>query len=103
MPVEDGAQTPAVRGVERTVEVQLGGLGGIEVRPTRVFLWNGRERTGNERLLALGSAPQSLDLPRRERAVEAGGVRVRTLGNPLVTLALVGVHAARAALRETKT
>ena len=103
MPDEDGAPKPAVRGVERTLEVQLGGLGGIEVRPTRVFLWNGPERAGHERLLALGTPPQSLDLPRREREVGAGGVRVRTLGNPLVTLALVGVHAARAALRETKT
>jgi hypothetical protein len=96
------AGKPDVRGAERALEVQLGDVGGIEVRPTRVFLWNGRERDGRERLLALGTQPQSLDLPRREREVEAGAVRVRTLGNPLMTLALAGVHAARAAARELR-
>ncbi len=86
-----------MRGVERTFEVQLGALGGFELRPTRCFLWLGEERTGRERVLSLGSEPRSLALPRRERRRETGAVRVRTLGNPVVTMALAGVHLARRA------
>jgi hypothetical protein len=84
-----------VRGVERCVEVQLGSLGGFELRPTRCFLWAGEERVGRERVLSVGRAPRSLLIPRRERHLDAGGVHVRTLGNPLVTVALAGVHVAR--------
>ena len=84
-----------VRGVERSLRVQVGGLGGLEVRPTRVFLWGGAERGPSQRVLPLGSAPRSLEIPRRPREVRAGAVEVRTLGNPLMTLALAGVHAAR--------
>jgi hypothetical protein len=91
-----------VRGRERQFEVQLGTLGGFDLRPTRVFLWFGEERAGRERLLSLGSAPRSLTIPRRERELRAGVVRVRSLGNPLMTIALAGVHAVRAARRETK-
>jgi hypothetical protein len=36
-------------------------------------------------------------IPRRERELQAGIVRVRSLGNPLMTIALAGVHAVRAA------
>jgi hypothetical protein len=89
-------QTPArVRGVERSFQVQVGGLGGFELRPTRVFVWPGSERRGHERVLPLGSAPRSLTIPRRPRELQAGAVEVRTLGNPLLTIALAGVHAAR--------
>lgn len=43
-PVE-GEQTPArVTGVERTLEVRVGSLGGFELRPTRLFVWKGEER-----------------------------------------------------------
>jgi hypothetical protein len=38
-------------------------------------------------------------IPRRERELLAGAVRVRMLGNPVMTLALAGVHALRAARR----
>src|ERR671923_2289245 len=84
-----------VRGVERSFQVQVGGLGGFELRPTRVFVWPGSERQGHERVLPLGSAPRSLTIPRRPRELQAGAVEVRTLGNPLLTIALAGVHAAR--------
>jgi hypothetical protein len=84
-----------VRGVERTFEVQVGALGGFELRPTRCFLWLGEERAGRERLLSLGTPPRSLMVPRRERRRGTGTVRVRTLGNPIVTVALAGVHVAR--------
>jgi hypothetical protein len=84
-----------VRGVERSFEVQLGPLGGIEVRPTRFFLWSGENRDGRERIVSLGSAPRNLLIPRRERELRAGIVRVRSRGNPLMTMALAGVHAAK--------
>jgi hypothetical protein len=87
--------------VERTVEIQVGALGGFELRPTRCFLWLGAERDGRERVVSVGRAPRSLMIPRRERQVEAGAVRMRALGNPLLTLALAGVHVARA-LRESR-
>jgi hypothetical protein len=92
-----------VRGVERTFEVQLGALGGFELRPTRCFLWLGDERAGRERMLSLGTAPRSLTVPRRERRREAGAVRVRTLGNPVLTVALAGVHLARRARAARRT
>ena len=77
------------------MEVQLGPLGGFEVRPTRVFLWGGDRHEGRERIVSFGSPPRNLRVPRREREVEARGVRVRALGNPLMTVALAGVHVAR--------
>jgi hypothetical protein len=86
-----------VRGRERELEIQLGSLGGLELRPTRLFLWLGDQRSGRERVVSLGSAPRSLMIPRRERELRAGAVRVRSLGNPLLTVALAGVHALRAA------
>jgi hypothetical protein len=89
-----------VRGRERSLEIQLGGLGGFEVRPTRFFLWSGGQREGRERVLSLGTPPRSLALPRRERELRAGSVRVRSLGNPLMTMALAGIHAARKAVKE---
>jgi hypothetical protein len=91
-----------VRGRERSLEIQVGGFGGFEVRPTRFFLWSGEEREGRERVLSLGSAPRNLTLPRRERELRAGSVRVRSLGNPLMTVALAGVHAVRRAVQETR-
>lgn len=88
-----------VRGVERSLEVQVGPLGGFDLRPTRFFLWMGSTRD-RERIVSLGSAPRSLLVPRRERELRAGAVRVRSLGNPLMTVALAGVHAARKASRD---
>ena len=90
------------RGVERSLEVQLGPLGGVDVRPTRLFVWGGAERAGRERVVSLGSPPRNLRIPRRERRVNAGAVRVRSLGNPLMTVALAGVHAVRKVARERR-
>ena len=81
--------------MERSLQVQLGEIGGFELRPTRVFVWGGGEPEATKRVLPLGSAPRSLQIPRRPREVRAGGVEVRTIGNPLMTVALAGVHAAR--------
>jgi hypothetical protein len=90
------SDTP-VRGRERELEVQFGPLGGFELRPTRLFVWSGEERSGRERILSLGRAPRSLMIPRRERELTAGLVRIRSLGNPVMTIALAGVHVYRAA------
>jgi hypothetical protein len=94
-PSGSNKQLERVRGVERSLEVQIGSLGGFELRPTRFFVWGGAEREGNERILPLGARPRSLRFPRRPRELQAGSVQVRTLGNPLMTIALAGVHAAR--------
>jgi hypothetical protein len=88
-----------LRGVERSLQVEIRGLGGFELRPTRVFVWGGAERAGNERILPLGSPPRSLTVPRRPRERQAGAVELRTLGNPVLTVALAGVHVARALRR----
>lgn len=89
-----------VRGVERSFQMQLGSLGGFDLRPTRVFVWAGSDRADRERVLPLGGAPRSLQIPRRPRELKAGGIIVRSLGNPLMTLALAGVHAARKARKK---
>jgi hypothetical protein len=91
-----------VRGRERELEVQVGRLGGFELRPTRIFVWTGDDRAGRERIISLGTQPRSLMIPRRERELRAGRLRMRSLGNPLMTVALAGVHAVRAA-RRTKS
>ena len=94
-PAESSRRPERVRGVERSLQVQVGGLGGFELRPTRFFVWGGMEREGSERILPLGARPRNLLVPRRPREVHAGSVHVRTLGNPLMTMALAGIHAAR--------
>jgi hypothetical protein len=97
---EKDAKPARVRGVERSFQVRVGELGGFELRPTRVFVWTGAERKGHERVLPLGSAPRSLTIPRRPREVRAGALELKTLGNPLMTIALAGVHSARALRRK---
>jgi hypothetical protein len=98
--VDRTAKPVRKRGVERSLEIQLGPFGGLELRPTRVFVWAGGERAGRERIVSLGMPPRNLVVPRREREVHAGPVRVRSLGNPVMTMALAGVHVARKIARE---
>ncbi|HEX5468984.1 MAG TPA: hypothetical protein VFW80_08050 [Gaiellaceae bacterium] len=88
-----------VRGRERGFEVQLGELGGFELRPTRLFLWPGLDREGQARVVSLGRAPRNLLLPRKESEYRAGALRVRSVGNPLMTVALAAVQTARAVKR----
>ena len=92
-----------VRGVERSLQLTVRGLGGFELRPTRVFVWGGDDRPATERILPLGSAPRSLTIPRRPRERQAGAVALTTLGNPVMTVALAGVHLARALRRRAGT
>jgi hypothetical protein len=83
-------------GEERRVEVQVGGLFGIDLRPTRVFVWLGTRRRG-ERILSLGAPPRLSRRPRRRREIVAGPLRVSALGNPIVTLGQTGLTIARTA------
>ena len=88
-------QPPATRtSVERSLEVQVGSLGGFELRPTRMFLWGGTEREG-QRVVALGAPPTPSLNQTRERELHAGALEIRTHGSPLMTVALAGVHAVR--------
>ena len=92
----DRQRTPEpVRGQERALEVRLGGLGGIEIRPTRVFLWKGEEREGAERVVPLAERPVGLEHERVETTTRAGSVEVRSVGNPVMTIALAGAIALR--------
>jgi hypothetical protein len=91
--VERDRSPEEVVGAERSLEVRLGSVGGFELRPTRLFLWKGPERAGTERLVALGERPAALDYPHHETTTKAGDVEVRSLGNPLMTIALAGVVA----------
>lgn len=96
MPLLRRDESPAeIVGTERAFEVRLGGLGGFEVRPTRVFVWTGAERERSERLVPLADQPVGLDHSRRESTVQLGPVEVRSLGNPLMTVALAGAIAFR--------
>ncbi len=93
---QQGTKPERVRNVERSLQVEVKGLGGFELRPTRLFLWGGEERGTTERILPLGSPPRSLTIPRRRRERQAGAVELTTLGNPVLTIALAGVHAVKA-------
>jgi hypothetical protein len=93
------SQGARIRGRERQLEIQLGAVGGLELRPTRIFVWTGADRAGRERVISMGTAPRSLMIPRRERELRAGALRVRSLGSPLMTIAPASVHAVRATRR----
>ena len=97
--VERHSSPERVRGRERGFEIQLGELGGFELRPTRLFLWPGSDREAQARVLSLGRAPRNLLLPRKESQYVAGAVRMRSVVNPLMTLALAAVHTAKAVRR----
>lgn len=97
--VEKSRSPERIRGVERSLEVQVGSIGGFDLRPTRFFIWAGSTREGREQVLPLGAAPRNLQIPRRPRELKAGTVMVRSLGSPLMTIALAGVHAVRKARR----
>ena len=73
----------------------MGAVFGIDLRPSRVFVWAGPDRSG-QRIIPLDRRPRILVLPRRRRQLHAGPVRVTLLGNPLITLGQAGLAAARA-------
>jgi hypothetical protein len=79
----------ATRGQERALMVSSDRWGGVEIRPTRVFVWLGERTPAGQRLLPLGLEPRLLRRPRRRRHVRVGPVTVSYLGNPLTTVALL--------------
>ena len=76
------------RGVERQIVLQVGPLVGIDVRPSRMFVWYGSQRAGMERIVSLDKAPRVLRQARPRRYLQLPGLEVSYLGNPAVTLAL---------------
>ena len=92
--VERTRAAEPVVGVERSLELRLGRLGGVEVRPTRTFVWRGPDRE-EERVVALAERPVALDYERTESQLRVGELGVRSVGNPLLTLAIAGTIAVR--------
>jgi len=90
--------TELVRGGERRLEVQVGPIAGVDVRPSRVFFWYGDVRDGSERIISLDNVPRQLRGSRPRRTVRLPGVELSYVGNPLVTVAL----ASRAWYRELR-
>lgn len=88
--------------LERSLEVQVWPLGGVEVRPTRVFVWAGPRRR-LLRVIPLGGTPRA---PRRavhERGFAVGPVRAHHRGSPLVTVSQAGARAAARAVRRPRS
>jgi hypothetical protein len=82
------------RGQERSVIVQVGGAFGLDIRPSRLFIWAGPERRA-ERILPFGRAPRTFLIARRRRHYAAGPVQVTVHGNPLITVGQAGLTMAR--------
>ena len=80
--------TELERGVERQIVLQVGPLVGIDVRPSRLFVWYGSQRAGTERIVSLDRAPRVLRRAHPRRYLHIPGLEVSYLGNPAVTLAL---------------
>ncbi len=68
--------------------VQVGRLGGFDLRPSRLFFWLGRDRDRRQRIVSYGRPPKVLRAPRRRAYVHLGGIEISYLGNPVVTVPL---------------
>ena len=89
---------PPAAAQERRVALQVGDLFGLDVRPSRTFVWLGRRRAGSEAIVSLGGPPS---VPRRqleERTKQVGVTQITYAGNPAITLPLSAYRAARQAL-----
>lgn len=78
---------PAVPG-ERRVAVQIGDLFGLDVRPSRTFVWLGRRVEGEEAVLSLGKPPKVLPETTPLRSKRVAGADITYLGSPAYTLPL---------------
>jgi len=90
---------PPAAAHERRVALQVGELFGVDVRPSRTFVWLGRRRAGSEAIVALGDPPAVPRRPLEERTVHAGATEITYAGNPAVTVPLSAYRAAREVLR----
>jgi hypothetical protein len=86
------------QGRERGLSVTAGRWVGVEVRPTRVFVWLGSRSQGHERVLPVGLEPRLLRSARRRRHLNIGTCHIAFLGNPALTLGLLGLNVARRAV-----
>jgi hypothetical protein len=91
----------ATRHQERAFALIVDRVGGIEIRPTRVFLWIGGRVPGNELLISLDLPPRLLRSARR-RHLDLGPFHLSFLGNPLVTLGLFAARAVRRLIRQRR-
>jgi hypothetical protein len=90
---------PPAAAHERRVALQVGDLFGVDVRPSRTFVWLGRRRAGQEAIVSLGGPPS---VPRRaleERTKQVGATEITYAGSPAVTVPLTAYRAAREVLR----
>lgn len=87
----------AVRDQERALALTAGRLGGVELRPTRVFVWLGDRVGRREWVLPMGAEPRLLRVSHRRRHLDLGACHLSFLGNPAVTVGLLAYHAARKA------
>ena len=97
------AEEVLTRGQEQGLSVTMGRWGGAELRPTRVFLWLGSRDNGLERVLPTGREPRLLRGARRRRHLRLGTCHMTFLGNPVVTLGLLGLNVARRATTASRT
>jgi len=90
---------PPTAAHERRVALQVGDLFGVDVRPSRTFVWLGRRRTGQEAIVSLGGPPSIPRRPLEEHSAQLGPAEITFAGNPAVTVPLSAYRAVREALR----
>ena len=73
---------------ERRVAVQVGDLFGLDVRPSRTFVWLGRRVQGEEAVLSLGKPPKVLPETTPLRSKRVAGAEITYAGSPAYTLPL---------------
>lgn len=96
--VETSKSALVEQGQERQFSVQAGSLFGVDLRPSRLFLWLGDERQGQERVVSLDRPPKVLRGQPRRRFLRLGGAEITYLGNPAVTLSLSAYNYGRRVL-----
>ncbi len=82
---------------ERRVSLQVGGIFGMDVRPSRTFVWLGEREEGREVIVSLGSAPKVLKNPGPPHSVNVAGTEISWVGSPVVTVPQATLRAARQA------
>jgi hypothetical protein len=100
--VETNRSALVEQGQERQFSIQAGSLFGVDLRPSRLFLWAGEERRGQERVVSLDRPPRVLRGQPRRRFLRLGPTEISYLGNPAVTLGLSAYNYGRRALAKVE-
>jgi len=100
--VETTKSAAVEQGRERQLSIQAGSLFGVDLRPSRLFLWLGDERRGQERVVSLDRPPRVLRGQPRRRFLRVGPAEISYLGNPAVTLTLSAYNYGRRALAKVE-